>query len=436
MSISEYLSASESSILSPILSEFKHDVIVYKYPLNPVVEAAKKIWERQDKIVVFHVDGSSIPVVSNIVTRWRLLRILNARSDVEAYKKLVHALNNPRKIGEGSLKNHPFNKVKSLTSIPILKFYPKDAGRYITSAIVIGRDPELGYLNASIHRLLVIDESTMVIRIVPRHLHTMLMKYKRMGKKMPISIAITVHPIVLLASASSPPYGVFELEVANTLLNGILEVDYSLGDEVPILLNADIVMKAYIDPQLYVDEGPFVDILGIYDIVRKQPIVKVEEIYVREGGFYHTILPGGIEHKVLMGFPREAVIWDSVSRVVSEVKSVRLTPGSGSWLHAVISIKKRSEGEGKNAILAAFAAHPSLKHVIVVDDDIDIDNPDEIEWALATRFRADRDLIIINYVKGSTLDPTSENGLTSKMGIDATKPLDKDPTYFEKAKFD
>ncbi len=434
--MSSKLKLYERSILSKTLSKFEHDILVINKPLSLSIEVAKEIHANQDKIVIFHSNKFTIPIISNITNRVRLLKLLNVDNDINAYKKLSHAIKSPQKIKESDLENYPFRKVKSLQDIPVLKFYPKDAGRYMTSAIVIGKDPELGYLNASIHRLLILNDSAMAIRIVPRHLYTMLMKYKELGKKMPITIAISTHPLVLLASATSPPYGVFELEIANTLLDGELEADYSTWKEVPILLNADIVMNGYIDPFTYVDEGPFVDILGTYDIVRKQPVVKVNEIYVREGGLYHTILPGGIEHKVLMGLPREIVIWEVVSKVVSEIKGVRLTLGSGSWLHAVISIKKRYEGEGKNVILAAFTAHPSLKHIVVVDDDINIDDPNDVEWAIATRFRADKDLVIIKHVKGSTLDPVSENGVTSKMGLDATKPLDKDPTHFTKAKFD
>jgi len=426
----------ENSVLASLLNQFKQEVFEYESPLSPIIEAAKIISANQNKITLLRIRDYDMLVVSNIVTRDRLLRLMNAKSDIEAYRKLYYALNNPKRIKESSIENYPFCKRSSLNKIPILKFYPKDAGRYITSSIIIGKDPELDYLNASIHRLLIVNEDSMVIRIVPRHLYTMFMKYKKLGKKMPITINITTHPLVLLASASSPPYGVFELEVANTLLNEQLRVDYSLHEGIPSLLNSDVVITGYIDPEVYLDEGPFVDVLGTYDIVRKQPMIKVKDIYVRENGLYHTILPGGVEHRVLMGFPKEVTIWESVSKVVSEVKGVRLTLGSGGWLHAVVAIKKRYEGEGKNAILAAFTAHPSLKHVVVVDDDIDIDDPNDIEWAIATRFRADRDLILINLAIGTSRDPMSEKGLTTKMGLDATKPLNKDPIHFTKAKFD
>lgn len=117
-----------------------------------------------------------------------------------------------------------------------------------------------------------------------------------------------------------------------------------------------------------------------------------------------------------------------------EVVAVRLTQASGHWLHAVISIRKSHDGDPKNAIMAAFGAHPSLKHVVIVDDDIDVDDLGQVEWAIATRFQADRGLVVVYRARGSTLDPSSvEDGMTSKVGIDATKPLGSD-LRFEKAR--
>ncbi|MEM2936806.1 MAG: UbiD family decarboxylase, partial [Candidatus Bathyarchaeia archaeon] len=123
-------------------------------------------------------------------------------------------------------------------------------------------------------------------------------------------------------------------------------------------------------------------------------------------------------------------------KVGPSVGAVNLSMGGCSWLHAVISILKQAEGEGKNAIMSAFGAHGSLKHTIIVDTDIDVFNPAEVEWAMATRFQADEDLIVIPHARGSTLDPSAdqETGTTTKLGIDATRPLTKPKEKFEKAR--
>ena len=174
-----------------------------------------------------------------------------------------------------------------------------------------------------------------------------------------------------------------------------------------------------------------VEMLRTYDHKRKQPVFELEAIRFRNNAIYHDILPGYAEHRLLMSMPVEAKVLQGVKNIVPTTKQVCLTDGGCNWLHAVIQIKKRLEGESKNALIAAFAAHPSLKMAIVVDDDIDPTDPEAVEYAMATRFQADKNMIIIPNAKGSSLDPSSdqENLLTTKVGIDATismlKPRDK-----------
>jgi 2,5-furandicarboxylate decarboxylase 1 len=185
-----------------------------------------------------------------------------------------------------------------------------------------------------------------------------------------------------------------------------------------------------------VDEGPFVDLTGTYDVVRKQPIVEIVGIMRRKDPIYQAILPGGSEHKLLMGLPKEARMYEGITKAVPEVRGVRLTIGGSCWFHAAVSIKKQAEGDGKNALLAAFGSNPSVKHVVVVDEDINIDDMNEVEWALATRFQGDGGMIKIKKARGSTLDPSSdqERILTTKIGFDATIPWNKPKEKFEKAK--
>jgi 2,5-furandicarboxylate decarboxylase 1 len=176
--------------------------------------------------------------------------------------------------------------------------------------------------------------------------------------------------------------------------------------------------------------------LGTYDIRRLQPVIKIDRIYYNENPIYHDILPGYTEHRLLMGLPVESRIRTEVKNVVPTTKDVYLTEGGCNWLDAVIQIKKTLEGQPKNAILAAFAAHPSLKIAIVVDEDIDPRNPVQVEYAISTRSQADRDLVIIPGAKGSSLDPSSdqENLITTKLGIDATGSIFKDSKRFEIAR--
>ncbi len=370
--------------------------------------------------------------VGNILdTRNKLHIAMGTSNDVELYRKLIDAENNP---GKPTITNNAAFKPLSgvdLRRLPIPKFFEREPTNCLTSGVVLGMGD---YVNASIHRLSVIDSDKFVIRLVPRHLYSIYLNNKSKGKDTPVAIAWGVHPAFLLASASSPPFGVSELDVAAKLL------DYKvvqLDNGVMVPSEAEVLMEGYISKDGEAEEGPCVDIMGTYDVVRRQPVVKITRIYIREEPVYfHILVAGSPENSVLMGFEKEARIWNAV-RAVADVKSVRLTPGGGGWLHAVISIKKRIEGEGKNAALAAFAAHPSLKHVVVVDDDVDIDDPTQVEWAIATRFRGDEDLIVISRARGSSLDPAAIDqsiGLTTKVGVDATKPQSMDPARFERAR--
>jgi len=275
----------------------------------------------------------------------------------------------------------------------------------------------------------------MAIRLVPRHLFRLWSMAKEARRDLDVAIAVGVHPAVLLAAASSPPFGVSEYGVANRLLKGRLKLIKCEKVNAYAPAESEMILEGRISHFEEAPEGPFVDITGAYDARRMQPIVEVINVMRREDYIYQALLPGGPEHMLLMGLPREAAIYDAVSKVVPEVRAVNLTMGGCGWLHAVISIRKQSDGDAKNALLAAFAAHPSLKHAIVVDEDVDVFNPSEVEWAIATRFQADEDLVVIRNVRGSTLDPSAdiETGLTTKVGLDATAPLMLPKERFERA---
>ena len=168
------------------------------------------------------------------------------------------------------------------------------------------------------------------------------------------------------------------------------------------------------------DEGPYVDITGTVDDVRQEPVIEVDGIIHRDNPIFHALIPGEAEHKTLMGLPRSPTIKEAVAQVVDCI-DVHMTEGGCGWLAAVVKIRKVSEDDGKKAIEAALAGHRSMKMVTIVDEDIDISNPVRVEWAMVTRWQPDRDTYIFPNQKGSSLDPSRyEDGLTSKVGFDAT----------------
>jgi 2,5-furandicarboxylate decarboxylase 1 len=147
---------------------------------------------------------------------------------------------------------------------------------------------------------------------------------------------------------------------------------------------------------------------------------------------FHTIIGGGLEHLLLGGIPREATLLAHLQRSFPNVRDVHLALGGVCRYHLYVQLAKRQEGEAKNVMMGAFAGHYDIKQVVVVDEDVDIHNSAEVEWAVATRFQADRDLLIVNNSQGSKLDPSTRDGVGAKMGLDATKPLDAKEMTFKR----
>jgi len=281
-------------------------------------------------------------------------------------------------------------------------------------------DPES--YNASIHRLMVKDKDELVARVVPpRHTYLMWRECVDRGEELPVAVAIGVHPLILFSAATRVPEGM-EFRYASALMGGLRL--YTIEDM--LVPDAEIVLMGRMVSRREA-EGPFVDITGTYDKVRMEPVIEVDKVFMRDDPIFYSITPAGKEHQILMGVPYEPIIYRSVSRVC-KVLNVIMTPGSRHYFHAVVQIRKETEGDGKNAIIAALAANPSLKGVIVVDEDIDIYSYEDVEYAIATRFQADRDFVVIKGARGSSLDP-SAGDTTAKWGIDATKEIGREKDY-------
>jgi len=310
-----------------------------------------------------------------------------------------------------------------LESLPILTHLPQDAGPYITAGVAVTRDPHHGR-NVSFHRLLRRGRTQLVARLVEgRGTDTLV---RKSSGDVEVAICIGNSLPVLIAAATSASPGVDEFSIANALRPTPLVKCLTVDLEVPA--ETEIVLEGHIT-QATAPEGPFLDLTGTMDIVREGPIVEISCITHRRDAIYQALLPGGPEHKLLMGLPREPTIYAEVSKVC-HCLNVLLTPGAGTWLHGVVRIQKQGPDDGRRAIEAAFRGHPSMKHVVVVDDNIDIYDPGDVEWAIATRFQANRDLIVLENEPSSSLDPSAthapgEKTRTTKMGLDATIPWRK-----------
>ena len=400
------------------------EVIDVEHPVAADFEAPRMA-HQTDKILMFHDLGGARGVMNVTATRQALSHALSIPRD-EIVRRLARAEYLGSVVREGTLPM----EAPDLRKLPVMQHFPGDAGKYITAGIVFSRYGDIE--NASIHRMLVLSDTKVAARLVEgRHTSTLHRAARENGDRLPVAVAIGVHPAVTIASCTRVPKG-RELPYAAELLGGEIRV-FSCPNGV-LVPKAEVILEGYIGDET-TSEGPFVDITGTYDVVREQPVIEFTGMHLARDFIYHGILPAGNEHRMLMGAPYEPGIYRAVAGV-TEVKDVVLTTGGCGYFHAVIVIRKQTQGDAKNAILAALAAHTSLKHVVVVDEDIDPADLEDVEFAIATRVRGDQDLLIVTGARGSSLDPCqAPDGTNVKIGIDATMPLGREHE-FRRARWD
>jgi UbiD family decarboxylase len=349
--------------------------------------------------------------------------------------KLANALEHP--VAPPVTRDAPCHEVVepdvNLTRLPILRHFPFDAGPYVTAGILVVDDPDYGR-NVSFHRLLRLDERRFAARVVEKRGTDT--AWRKAAGDLPVAMCIGNSLPVLLAASMSPPMGVDELAIANALTPSPLVACKTIPLHVPA--DCELVLEGRLT-HTNVPEGPFVDLTETMDFLRPGPVIEIDCITHRHDPIYQALLPGKLEHKLLMGMPKEPTIFAAVNQVC-RCTNVVITPGGASWLHAVVQIEKRSPEDGRAAIEAAFRGHGSLKHVVVVDTDVNPYDPIEVEWAIATRFQADRDLVVLVDQPGSSLDPSGihepgKKSRTAKMGLDATIPWGAERAAFEKVRY-
>jgi len=318
-----------------------------------------------------------------------------------------------------------------LNKLPILFHCEKDGGNYVSSAVVITRDPDYGQ-NMDFHRAMQLSKEKFAVRVVRgRHFHQFLER----NDELDVAFCVGNTPNILIAGATSVDIGVDELQIANAMEPTKVVKAYS--NDLLIPAEAEFVIEGRVYSKERHDEGPFIDLTETYDVIREEPVFQVKKITHRKDAIWQALLPGALEHKILMGMPREPTIFSKVNEAGVKCLDVNVSPGGCSWLHAIVQIDKKSEKDGKRAIEGALAGHRSCKHVFVVDKDIDIYNPLSVEWAMATRFQGDVRMVIKDKEPGSSLDPSGEPGtkMTTKIGFDLTKPLVAKGKSFDLAEF-
>jgi 2,5-furandicarboxylate decarboxylase 1 len=313
--------------------------------------------------------------------------------------------------------------------LPLPVHHELDAGAYITAGLVIARNPRTGKQNVSINRLQLQAPDRLGILILPRDLSQFYAAAEQAGQPLDVAIAIGVDPLTLLASQAIAPLDQDELEIAGALHGAPLAVVKALGSELRVPADAEIVIEGRLLPHVRALEGPFGEFPKYYGPAGERQVIEITAVSQRKQPLYHTIVPGGLEHLLLGAIPREATILAYLRRNFANVLDVHLSLGGVARYHLFVKLKKRLPEEAFNVISAAFSSHFDVKHVVVVDDDIDVHDPAQVEWAVATRFQAHRDLLVLPRSQGSRLDPSTDDGVGAKMGLDATKPLEPGERY-------
>ena len=382
------------------------------------------------------IKESNFRLVSNLVGTRKRFGIAIGGTEFNIHEKVISAIKKAKKPKIISSGKFMENKSKNILSMPIVTHFEKESGPFITSSVIYAKNPETGKQNSSFHRMMPIDKTHFSIRMVEgRHTHRCFIDAKEHGEDLKIAITVGVHPAVSIAGAYQADWGKDEIDIANSLLGGKLTLAKLPFSGLNVPSGAEIVMEGKILQDKTYPEW-MVEMLQTYDHKRSQPVFEIENMFFRNNPIFHDVLSGYSEHRLLMGMPIESKLNGELKKSFSQTKQVSLSNGGCNWLHAVVQIKKKNDSDPKKIIKKTFESHRSLKQVTVVDEDIDVNSAESVEYAMATRFQADKDLVIIKNVRGSSLDPSSNQQKlrTAKMGIDATRSLSKRPEGFELAK--
>jgi 2,5-furandicarboxylate decarboxylase 1 len=379
------------------------------------------------KATFFPRPGShDMPVVSGLVSDRGWIAEAMGVTPGRMLERFQHAASHPlpwREVVQPPVQEVVHRKVDLPRLLPLPTHNELDSGPYITAGLVITRNPATGAQNVAIHRCQLNGPDRLGVLLLPRHTHHYYQMAESAGRPLEVAVVIGVDPLTLLASQAIAPLDQDELEIAGALHGAPLAVAKCLGSELRVPAQAEIVIEGRLLPRLREPEGPFGEFPQYYGERAERHVIEVDCVTHRRDAIFHTIVGGGLEHLLLGGIPREASLLAHLRRNFPGVRDVHLSKGGVCRYHLHVQLDKRNEGEAKNVMLGAFAGHYDVKQVIVVDADVDIHNPAEVEWAVATRCQPDRDVVIIGNAQGSKLDPSSEDGVGAKMGIDATIPL-------------
>jgi 2,5-furandicarboxylate decarboxylase 1 len=412
-----------------------------EYELTSVIAKLEK-QGRSDAVLFKNVKGSKLPVLINVGASYERLSLAigtTKENMVETYSEAERKGAPVKEVSTGPVKDVILTGSDvDLGKLPTTIHNEMDAGRYISAAITVVKDPATGAHNGGMYRLQVQGKDQLGLFVNPaNHAYLITQDYKELGKNMEVAVVLGHHPCFLMAGISKLEGFGGEYEVAGGLLGESLEVVKGETIDMMVPAEAEIVIEGVVDTTKTRDEGPFGEWPRYYTGRGERPFIKVTAITMRKDAIYENVMAAHNEHNMLGALPRMGSLLRRVKEVLPSIKAVNLPLSGGGRVFCYISMNKRSDGEPKQAAFAALSTEPNIKHAILVDDDIDVFNEQEVLWAVATRFEADTDLIIMPNCIGSHLIPTAyditklkHGAMQTKLIFDATMPAK--PTPFPK----
>jgi UbiD family decarboxylase len=375
-----------------------------------------------------HVRGHSIPVVANVMASRRGLATALGVDPAELPEAYARRLKEPLK--PVVLDRAPFpvdvrpGDAADLGALPIPTYFPGDGGPYLTAGLLIARDPATGVSTSGFHRFQVKGRNRMGVSLHSRRrMFEFQQRTETAGRSLECAIAIGLHPAVGMGSLSYPAPEISKFEVVGGLLGEPMQLRRAETVDLDVPAWAEIVIEGEILPGEREPEGPFGEFTGYFSRRSTDNVFVARTLVLRQGAWFQSIGSGRApDHILPLGVLREAEIRNALRRVIPGVRAVHVPTSGGASFTAYVSMKQTRPGEAKHALSVVFGVDHYIKLVVMVDEDIDVFDESDVLWAIATRAQADRDLVVTSGSLGAILDPSaSPEGLTAKLGIDATR---------------
>jgi 2,5-furandicarboxylate decarboxylase 1 len=430
----------EKQMLRATIDQLKKSgkLLVCDREVDPIYElgAVLKHYENNVPILFNKVKGHKMPVIGGLYGNRDLYYDLMGVTRENRIHRIMDAIANPKPtklLSNGPVKE---NIIKSNIDVarilPNPKFHEKDNGTFITSGLLVVKDPITGKRYTSVRRFQ-INKGNQISALITSKTKDFFLELEKQNKGLEVAVVLGYDVHTLTASQiSMDRYGIDKYEMDSALRGEPLELVKCETVDLEVPAYAEIVLEGVILPNKREVEGPFGELMGYYGPAKPEPVMEVRCIMHRNNAIYQTAGPSREEH-FSNGLIREVELYYALKNMV-DVKDVHVTIGGGCRFHVIAAINKKHEGDGKTAIIGALASEKNVKHAVIVDTDVDIFDPMDVEFALSSRVQAGKDVVIIPNALGSGLEASHVYyGLTDKMGIDATKPL-KDPEgVFERA---